>query len=197
MIYLGYVAGGLCRDTHAPTKDANGDPIKPPRVLKQLWVQEALRRIGVDSWCGTKVEFKRVGTRRIADRFERPYMPNYLFIDIPLDKFSAAMAVDYLAPSLQMVPKAEIAAIQQWQAGVNEAYNAALLVDGNSKAAIAEYTRGQALHATRGPFEGFPMWFERVAQQAHDKWPKIVASVEVMGGRVDVRLDPLDVKAFS
>ena len=56
MIYLGYVAGGVCRDTHAPTKDEEGNATRPPMVRKQFWVQEELRRLGITAWVGKRDE---------------------------------------------------------------------------------------------------------------------------------------------
>lgn len=193
--YLCYVQGGMCRDTHAATRGDDGEPIKPPRILKQLWAQEALRRMGIASWCGTSVSFKRVGKNRVPDKFENPYLPNYLFVDIGPNQLFDALSVDHIAPSVQIVPRNEMERLRAWQGEVNDLYDAAQRVDANSKASVAEYKEGQAIKALSGPFEHFPLWFEKVAKAAHDQWPMIEAEVDIMGARRKVRLDPLDVRA--
>ena len=193
--YLAYVIGGSCRDTHADRRDDEGNAVRLPLILKQLWVQEELRRMGISAWCGTSVEFKRQGKRRVPDKIERPYIPNYLFIEMSAAQFFTVSSLDHVSPQFQIVPSMQMKQLRDWQEGVNEAHQQALRVDANSKAAIAQYKHGQALRALSGPLEHFPMWFERVVKEAHDDWPKIEVEVDVMGARRKVRFDPLDVRA--
>jgi hypothetical protein len=193
--YLCYVQGGLCRDTHAATINGDGEPIKPPRVLKQRWVQDELALRGITSWCGTAVTFKRTGKNRVADRHEAPYLSNYLFVDIGPNQLFDVVSVDYIAPSMQIVPRNELAGLNAWRDTVDGLYEAAMKIDANSKAAIAEYSQGQAIKAISGPFEHFPIWFERVAKAAGDQWPMIEGRVDVLGAMRKVRFDPLDVRA--
>lgn len=193
--YLCYVPGGMCQDTHADTTDEDGNAIKPPRVLKQRWVQDELALRGIESWCGTSVTFKRVGKNRVADRYEAPYLTNYLFVEIGPNQLFDVLSVDHIAPTVQIVPRTEMAGLRTWQEDVDGLYEAAMKVDANSKAAIAEYRKGQAIKAISGPFEHFPIWFEKVAKAAHDLWPMVEAEVEILGARRKVRLDPLDVRA--
>lgn len=195
--YLGYVQGGKCRDTHAPHRDENGDKIKQPNVFKQFWVIEELALLGIDAWCGKRIDFKRKGKDRYAEAHESPFLPNYLFIEMTADQFIAATDIKYLANSFQIVPLGEVAMLDAFKAGAQGAYEAAQRVDANSRAAVSEYVKGQRIEATSGQFAEFPMWFEKVAKAAHDQWPRIHAEIDMMGARVKVQLDPLDVRAAS
>ena len=101
--YLGYVAGGVCRDTHASTLSTDGEPIRPPMIAKQFWVQEELRRAGIEAWCGKRVEFKRLGNDRDWSRFDVPAMPNYIILRMDHSQMFAATSVDHLMPTLALV----------------------------------------------------------------------------------------------
>jgi hypothetical protein len=159
-------------------------------------VIEELRLMGVDAWCGRKIEFKRSGKKRYAEAHESPFLPNYLFMTVEADQFTAAVGVKYLAPTLMMVPLGEVAAIKGFKDGVQAQYEAAERIDANSRAAVAEYTKGQRIEAINGHFMDLPIWFSRVVQGKHDAWPRVEGHVDMMGGRVPVQFDPLDVRAL-
>tara|TARA_R110002051_G_scaffold325869_1_gene432653 strand:+ start:7458 stop:8048 length:591 start_codon:yes stop_codon:yes gene_type:complete len=195
MIYLGYVQGGKCRDTHAPMRDQDGEKIKQPNIWKQFWVIDELASMGIDAWCGKRIDFKRSGKDRFAEAHESPFLPNYVFIEMTDEQFIKAIGVKFLASGFKIVPKADIAALDAFKSAVGSRYMAAQRVEANSQAAIAEYTKGQQIEAISGPFAQFPMWFERIVKRDHDKWPRIEGKVDMMGAMVTVHLDPLDVRS--
>lgn len=203
--YLGYVQGGKCRDTNAEPESKvgpNGRTFRHyPRTFKQFWVIEELRKLGINAWCGRKIDFYRTGNDRHAKAHESPFLPNYLFIEMSADQFFKATEVNFLAPTFMVVPRREVTGdsgrygLNSFKSLIDAEYEAAQRVDANSKAAIAEYTKGDLIEATRGPFADMQVWFNRVVQQGHDQWPRIEGMVEMMGGRVPVLFDPLDVRA--
>ena len=164
MIYLGYVQGGKCRDTHAPMRDQDGEKIKQPNIWKQFWVIDELASMGIDAWCGKRIDFKRSGKDRFAEAHESPFLPNYVFIEMTDEQFIKAIGVKFLASGFKIVPKADIAALDAFKSAVGSRYMAAQRVEANSQAAIAEYTKGQQIEAISGPFAQFPMWFERIVK---------------------------------
>lgn len=203
--YLGYCQGGKCRDTFAVPdmrKDSRG-VIRAhyPQTFKQFWVINQLASIGITAWCGRKIDFYRTGKNRYAEAHESPFLPNYLFIEMHETQFASAIGVKFLAPHFQIVPRKEVTGfngkpgLDVFKGAIEDQYIAAQRVDANSKAAIAEYAKGQEIAATTGPFSDMTIWFNRIVQGDTDRWPKIEGLVDMMGGKVRVQFDPLDVKA--
>mgnify|MGYP000409791559 CR=1 FL=1 len=202
--YLGYVQGGKCKDTNAEPKERKDNKGRVryhyPQTFKQFWVIEELRKMGIKAWCGRKIEFYRTGKNRYAEAHESPFLPNYLFIEMSAAQFFSATDVQFLAPTFQMVPSREVIGgdgrmgLDGFKSLIEAQYEAAERIDANSKAAIAEYTKGELITAT-GPFADMEIWFNRIVQQGHDAWPRIEGLVQMMGGKVPVQFDPLDVRA--
>jgi len=202
--YLGYVQGGKCKDTFAiPDRRADAKGVirnHYPQTYKQFWVINALSDLGIKAWCGRKVDFYRTGKNRYAESHESPFLPNYLFIEMTAEQFMTATDVKFLAPTFQVVPRREVVdggGLDRFKTLVDANYSAAQRVDANSKAAIAEYTKGQHIRATSGPFADMDIWFNRIVQRTGDKWPVVEGMVQMMGGKVPVQFDPLDVRAVG
>lgn len=196
--YLAYVAGGNCRDTHAPTKDADGKPIRAGMIRKQLWVIEALRRLGIAAWCGTRVEFKRVGKQREWTRHDVPALPNYIVVDMdPQDMFTVT-SVEHVSPTMTLVAGRALTGgdgtvgLQQFRAAVDADFSAAERVDANSRASVTEYKRGQSLRVTAGPFADMLVTFDKLVKAPDVGWSKVQVQ---MGSGHRVTLDPLDVRS--
>ena len=203
MIYLGYVAGGVCRDTHAPTKDEDGNAARPPMIRKQFWVQEELRRIGVKAWVGKRVEFKRLGKDRDWTRFDVPALPNYIVLDMDPKQMFEATEVEHLSPTLMMVAghdlhgrpgtKAKPAhrGLEGFISDIEADFSAAERVDANSRASVTEYKQGQQLRVISGPFADMLVTFDKLVKAPHDQWQSL--SVELPSG-MKAKFDPLDIR---
>lgn len=203
MIYLGYVAGGVCRDTHAPTKDADGTPVRPPMVRKQFWVQEELARLGIKAWCGKRVEFKRLGKDRDWTRFDVPALPNYIILDMDPSQMFFATEVEHLMPTFMAVSGHDLhgrpatkdkpahRGLNGFMADAEADFSAAERVDANSRASVTEYKQGQALRVISGPFVDMLVTFEKLVKAPHGKWQAL--SVEMPNG-IEAQFDPLDVR---
>jgi len=203
-VYLGYVAGGVCRDTHAPTRDEEGNAIRPPMIRKQYWVEEELRRLGIKVWCGRKVEFKRVGKDRNWTRFDVPALPNYIVLDMEPGQMYTASQVPHLMPTFMLVAKNDLRGkssddgkkvhlgLQRFMDAVEADFSAAERVDANSRAEVTEFKKGQELRVISGPFSDMLVKFEKLVKAPHDRWPSL--AVELPGG-MKAKFDPLDVKS--
>ena len=183
--YLGYVFGGKCRDTH-------GDPTT--KLHKQFWVQQELATLGIDSWVGKRIDFKRQGKRRLADAITSPALPNYIFLDMTAAQFYTATTVKHLAPTLAVVPKQAEKQIDAFKDRIEAAQRAAERIQERDRASIVAYTEGQALQAISGPYLESALRFLRLIYDRTGQ-PFIEAETELFGRGVAVPLDPLDVRA--
>jgi len=191
-MYLTYVAGGKCRDTHAPIRDADGEPIKQPRVHKQFWVREELRRMGIDAWCGDRIDFKRkAGNHRTTEAVTTPALPNYMFIDLTPYQFFKAINVDYVSPTLKILNREDVHQLNRFKSAAEADFSAAQRVDANKRADVAQYVKGQLLRVLSGPFADMFASFDGMVRAGHDDWPRVVAEIE--GHKVS--FDPLDIRA--
>jgi transcription antitermination factor NusG len=196
--YLAYVSGGSCRDTHAPTRDESGEPIRAGMIRKQLWVIEELRRLGIEAWCGTRVEFKRTGKSREWTRYDVPALPNYIVVEMdPQDMFTVT-SVAHVSPTMTLVAGRALTGgdgvmgLHQFKADVEAAFSAAERVDANSRASVTSYKRGQPLRVVSGPFADMLVTFEKLVKAPHDKWQRIAGTT---AGGMPVQFDPLDVRS--
>jgi hypothetical protein len=196
--YLAYVTGGNCRDTHAPTRGADGKPIRVGMIRKQLWVIEALRRIGIDAWCGTRVEFKRMGKQREWTRYDVPALPNYIVLDMdPRDMFTVT-EIEHVAPTMSLIAGRAlrggdgVIGLQQFKDAVEADFSAAERVDANSRASVTSYKRGQSLLVTSGPFADMLVTFDKLVKRPGAKWSTLAVTT---GGGLRVEFDPLDVRS--
>lgn len=182
--YLAYVQGGK-------TTKAEGGGEK---IRKEFYVQQELNDMGVTNYLPRHIEFKRVGRKRYAEPFENPLLPNYIFVDTPAERFLEVLGVKYLPGPLMALSRADVAALGAFRDEVDQQYAKARRAAENREA-IAEYIRGQKLEVMDSRFEGSILKFRRMVQRAHDMYPKVEASMEMMGREVIAELDPLDVRA--
>ncbi len=56
---------------------------------------------------------------------------------------------------------------------------------------VAEYNAGDALTMIGGPFAGQMLRFKAMVEAAHEVFPQIKATMDMMGREVDVLLDPI------
>ena len=196
--YLAYVYGGVTRDTHAPTKDEAGEPVRVGMIRKQLWVKEALHRIGIDAWCGTRVQFHRRGKQREWTRYDEPALPNYLILDMPPERMFEVISLPHVAPTMSVVAGRALTGgdgvmgLHQFKDAVEADFRAAERIDANSRAEVTAYKRGQPLRVINGPFADMLVTFDKLVKAPHDKWQRIAGTTE---GGMPVQFDPLDVRS--
>jgi len=166
--YLGYVAGGQCRDTHAPVAKEEGKPVRVNWIRKQFWVVEELRRIGVTAWCGKRMEFKRLSGDRDWTAFDVPALPNYIVMDLDDHNYFAATQIDHLSSTLMAVPKRDliggdgVLGLQGFMDDADSAYKAAQRINSASRDEVTQYNEGQRLRAISGPLKDMLVTFERM-----------------------------------
>ncbi len=187
----------LPRELHFEGSESAEDLITQERG--EFAVERQLLALGIEAHAPRKVELKRRGKKRTADKIENPYLPGYFFADIPADKFAAAQEVRGLLPGLMAIPAAEVKReIRKFLATVDdENAEAQRILDANDKAAMCQFAPGEASEILAGPFMDRLVRFKRMYQNEHDPHPMIEARAELFGQEVKLTLDPLDVRGAA
>jgi len=164
------------------------------RSGKEVEVTESIKAMDLAVYCPMRIEFIRRGKDRRARRVESPYLQNYIFAEIPAERFLDVLAVKYLASTLTPLSGADMRSLWQFRDMVEDEYADAKRISQN-QAAICEYKAGQAIQALDGRFSDKMLTFRSMVERAHDMYPKVVAGMEMMGRELTVELDPLNVRA--
>lgn len=194
--YLGYVQGGKTTKPEGADREAHpeSEEFQPQRIDKQFYVEREIRSLGIDCWMPRKIEFKRTGKKRRAEPFELPYLPNYIFIDLPVERFLEVTGIKYLGSGLIPLRRDDIERMGQFREGIDAEYEKARKAAQNQDA-ISEYVRGQKLKILDNRFGDQILQFVGMVERAHDPHPKVRAAMDMMGQSVMVEVDPLDVRA--
>lgn len=154
-----------------------------------------LQAMGFEAWCPRLIEFKRQGKRRRPDPIITPYLPGYVFVESPEERFHEVHAAQGLAQTLMAVSEAEMRRVAQFRAKVDaENDRAEKIIAANDRAAMIQFASGEALEILSGPFKDRIVKFKRMVDAAHEMHPMVEAEMDLMGSKVPVRVDPLDVK---
>lgn len=182
--WFGYVAGG--KTTKA---EGNGQ-----RIPREFFVDREIRALGLECWLPREIKFIRKGKQRRPEPIEQPFLPNYIFLDLPAERFTEALGVKYLQPTLKALTRADVKQLGIFRAAVDERYRQAQRAV-NNRDAICEYKKGEPLMVLDGPFADTLLEFVRMVDRASDPHPKIVAETEIFGRKAELEFDPLDVRA--
>ncbi len=158
-------------------------------------VEESIKGIGVDCWVGRKMTFNRIGKRRRPEPVISPKLLNYVFINMPAEKFHLVQETRHLYPTFSCLTDMDVRDLWRFRNRVDSEYEAALWISKNSDKALQEYAEGQMLVDLSGRFGEKCLEYRGMVERAHDVYPKIRASVKMMNREVIVELDPLQVKA--
>ncbi len=167
---------------------------------KEFEVEQSLEDLGIDVWCGRKIEFLRRGKKRYAEPVESPYLPNYLFLSLSEDEWHQVMGsqVKHLAKTTYQLSGRDERHFDKFKNAVwDESLEAQAIIKRNDTAAMNQFKAGQKIKDLQGRFGEQLLKFRRIVEAAHELFPMIEAETEMMGQTVTVRLDPLDVVADS
>ena len=162
-------------------------------------VERQLRALGLEAFAPRKIEFKRQGKKRHAEPITSPYLPGYIFAEIPAAVFTKAIQCRGLSASLMAVSAQEVRRhVRPFLSKVQqENAEAQRIIDSRDRAAMCQFEAGQALEVLAGPFADRVVEFTGMVQAAHDMHPMIEAQMEILGGLTRMKIDPLDVRAAS
>lgn len=162
-------------------------------------VERQLRALGIEAHAPRKIEFKRIGKKRHAEAITSPYLPGYIFADIPADLFAQAINCKGIGATLLTVTKQEVRKhVRPFLAKVDaENAEAERIVASRDRAAMCEFEPGQALEILDGPFGGRIVEFARIMEAAYELHPMIEFEAQLFGRFVRGRIDPLSVKGAA
>lgn len=179
----------------------------------EIEVAEALQADGIDVWCGRVVEWIRQGKRRRPDPIINPALPNFIFVDVPPEMFYFPRP-RYMAQTMLLLSPAQsdgregywktredgenvwvppVWGYRQYRRKIDEAFAADMRVVESRQRPKTEFTAGQRVRITAGPFADALATFRRVREGA-DGFERLVVEADVLGRVVPVEVDPLSVK---
>jgi transcriptional antiterminator NusG len=167
------------------------------KIRGEAAVEKQLGALGIECFVPTRTVFKRQGRNRHAEPVVEYICPNYVFADIPADRFADAVAVRGLSRTLMVVPSAQVQRqlrpfIQRVEADNAEALR---LIEAGDRRAMCQFQPGDALRVLSGPFADLMLTFKRMSQRAGDPWPMGEGEVSIFGRETPLRLDLADVSS--
>lgn len=181
------------------TDDASLTYLAYARTGKEFEVEQELREMGIDLWCGRKIEFRRSGKRRFFDPKEEPALPNYLFLSLTAGEWHEVnnSGIKYLAKTMHTLSRRDEKGLKAFRVEVGDLYQRARrIVDSNDRAAMCRFNPGDKISLrAESVFSGQVLSFRRMVQRASDMHPMVEAEMESLGRLTKVLVDPLDVKA--
>ncbi len=158
-------------------------------------VQRQLEDMGIECLAPRKVAFRRKGKKRYAEAEESPYLPGYVFADIPDHLYITAMQVRGLCRTLMIIHPEEMRRhVAPFFAKASEEYKEAQrIIARNDRAAMCQYEPGQALEILSGAFSERAVRFLRMVENSGTFTVEFEA--DMFGRVVKGQCDPLDVRA--
>lgn len=190
----------LLHTTTAHIRYASGLDKEPAEFV----IARQIRDLGLRAWAPVRAEFKRSGKDRHASLHESPYLPGYVFAEVPAEFYHDVMSLKGVRPTSQFVhgrddctttPRGQLLA---FSAAADEELAKAREIAADAekrKQPLAAFRPGQALRIIAGPLADQIATFERITKGASDAFPRIRARLEIMGASVPVTIDPLHVAA--
>ncbi len=164
------------------------------RSGKEMEVAEAMTEAGADVYVGKRMRFIRKGKQRRPEPEVQPYLPNYIFAEIPVSRYLDVMDTKFLASTTYVLSPADAVALDRFRTAVDAEFAEKDRQRQNMEA-ISEYEAGDQLLFTDGRFSDSVVRFRDMVERSHDLHPKVRATVEMMGREVTVEIDPLAVRA--
>jgi hypothetical protein len=161
---------------------------------REFHVAQDIRELGLHVDCARKMVFKRTGHQRRPEPHVEPYLPNYLFVNIPPANYLGVMAIKGITSKPQYVPASYLQGITDFMKVTEAEFVTADKIKMNQQM-IAEYKVGQALKCLDEGFKDVLLTFREAVDRDCDPFPKIIADADMMGQTVSVEFDPLQVRA--
>jgi transcription antitermination factor NusG len=143
--------------------------------------------------CPIRGRFIRKGKQRRAELQEEPYLPNYIFANIPAERYLEVLATKGLAKTTRVVSGAEMKRVRLFQREARAEYAEQVRISQNQQV-VAEFSPGEAVRFLDGRFGDQLVTFRGVVERAHDLYPKLQLETEMMGRTVKMEADPLDIR---
>ncbi|MCA0961166.1 transcription termination/antitermination protein NusG [Salipiger bermudensis] len=165
------------------------------KIRGEFAVEQQLRGLGIEAHAPRRVTFVRSGKKRYAEAQVGAYLPGYVFADIPALLYMDAASCRGLSRTMMAIPLKEVQnQVQTFiAAAAEEEAEADRIQARNDRAAMSQFSSGDALEIISGPFMDQAVEFQRMVQNA-EGWPEIIGNASLFGQSVRIRIDPLDVR---
>jgi len=163
------------------------------QIRGEFAVEDQLHALGIDAWTPRKITFVRRGKKRHPEPITDPYLPGYVFADIPAELFHRALEARGAFATTMSLSRADKDSIARFRRRVDEENaEAERIIARNDRAAMCQWTPGQALEILSGPFADKIVKFARLSLAGE---PHIEFEAELFGQVIKGKVDVLDVKA--
>lgn len=165
------------------------------KIRGEAAVEKQLLAMGLDCFVPTQITFKRRGKNRYAEPCVEYVCPNYIFANVPPDRYAEALGVKGLARCMMRIPNQEA----EWHLApfrarlVEDNAEAMRIIEEGDRRAMCEFKPGEVLEIISGPFADQCVEFCRSVREVGAPFDLVEGEVEVFGQKARVRLDPLDV----
>lgn len=177
-------------------RDENGKFIQVEKVRGELAVARDLNAMGIKAVCPIHVEFKRKAKYRRPEPYETPYLPGYIFAQIPEYLFRDALRVKGIGSDLMMIhQKAEIGLHAFLSKVTSERAEAYEIHERGDLARIHSFKAGEAIELLGDAFMNQLATFKGITQTSESTLVQF--TMPMLGGDVrgECRLE--DVRKVS
>ena len=158
-------------------------------------VQRQLEALGITSHVPVRIDFLRRGKRRYAEPVTEVLLPNYIFADIPAEKYFHAVECRGLVPSMMAISQQSMRAVQAFiDKSAAKEREARRIIEANDRAAMCQFEPGDLLEILDGPFMGEVRAFSRMINDDNDPHPYVGVDVPMFGKTATLKFDPLAVR---
>ena len=156
---------------------------------QEFAARDKIAAAGITCIVPRKVDLVRQGKRRWPDPVTSPALLNYVFITGTEQDWHRVNALNVLRPTCQFITPRQWDSLMMFYTRTESDYTARMDAI-NAGQRVAQYKAGETLRITAGPLAGQLATFTRMIE-GDGQFPEIEASVQIMGGHVKTRLDPL------
>lgn len=165
------------------------------KLRGEFAVERQLQDMGLTAWTPRKITFMRRGKKRHPEPVIEPYLPGYVFAEIPARAFHEALQARGAFSTTLHLSQGSFAAVRAFQSRV-EAENAEAnrIIAANDRAAMVQFNPGDALEILAGPFAERLVKFRRMVMAGNPAVPQVEWETDMLGQMVRGTVDVLDVK---
>ena len=163
-----------------------------PGQPREMAAVEALDALGLRAWTPAGLRLVRRGKRRRPDVVEEVLAPGALFLWCDPEGYYRAACSGHIAPTMRPLNRRDLRDVQDWMDALEDQRHAVERAQRRGEAEC-QFKAGDTLRVLSGPLVDTLARFLSFVRDAEGT-PHIVAEGEMFGGKVRVKLDPLDVK---
>lgn len=165
------------------------------KVRGEFAVEQQLQDMGIEAWTPRKITFARRGKKRHPEPVIEPYLPGYVFADIPEHAFHIALQARGAFSTTLHLSEGSFASVRAFRRRVDaENAEANRIIAANDRAAMVQFKPGDALEILAGPLAERLVKFRRIVMAGNPSVPQVEWESDMLGQMVRGTVDVLDVR---